>query len=52
MVKDTYIWKEIETDKMLLRSAETSTFIGTRNSAGSIDLALRSGQSAVRNMTR
>jgi len=34
------------------RSAETSTFIGTRNSAGSIDLALRSGQSAVRNMTR
>jgi len=34
------------------RSAETSTFIATRNSAGSIDLALRSGQSAVRNMTR
>ena len=35
-----------------VRSAETSTFIATRNSAGSIDLALRSGQSAVRNMTR
>ena len=35
-----------------IRSAETSTFIATRNSAGSIDLALRSGQSAVRNMTR
>jgi len=34
------------------RSAETSTFIGTRNSVGNIDLALRSGQSAVRNMTR
>ena len=36
----------------LFRSAETSTFIGTRESAGSIDLALRRGQSAVRNMTR
>ena len=40
-------------DNILARSAETSTLIGNRNSAGiSIDLALRSGQSAVRNITR